>query len=101
MISIRSQLARAFKNKLQVTVSLSIMHTGKYTITGIVKYMGKEKMHIGSRYFWGDFPEFEVSDKSDIYGKWKVSPGKMRPAIRSKIPESISRSFASAVIEKL
>ena len=70
-------------------------------VRGAVKYMGKEKMHIGSRYFWGDFPEFEVSDKSDIYGKWKVSPGKMRPAIRSKIPESISRSFASAVIKKL
>ena len=41
MISIRSQLTRAYKNKHQVTVSLSIMHTGKYTITGIVKYINK------------------------------------------------------------
>ena len=41
MISIRSQLARAFKNKLQVTVSLSIIQTGHYTITGIIKSINK------------------------------------------------------------
>ena len=41
MISIRSQLTRAYKNKLQVSVSLSIMHTGKYTITGLIKSINK------------------------------------------------------------
>ena len=41
MISIRSQLTRAFKNKLQVTVSLSIIQTGHYMITGIIKSINK------------------------------------------------------------
>lgn len=70
-------------------------------VRGAEKYVGKAKMHIGSRYFWGNFPEFDVTDKSDIYGKWMVSPGKMRPAIRSKIPESISMSFARKLLEVL
>ena len=67
-------------------------------VRGAQKYMGTAKMHIGSRYFWGNFLHFEVTNKFDIYGKWKVAPSAMRPAIRSKIPESISSSFANAVI---
>ena len=48
MISIRSQLTRAFKNKLQVTVSLSIIQTGHYTITGIIKSINKYTITIRS-----------------------------------------------------
>ena len=68
-------------------------------VRGAQKFMGKAKMHAGSRYFWGDFPEFEVQDKSGIYGKYKLPPSSMRPAIRSKIPFSISHEFARKLLE--
>ncbi len=68
-------------------------------VRGAQKYMGTAKMHIGSRYFWGNFPEFGVQDSSGIYGKYKLPPSKMRPAIRSKIPFSISHAFAMKLLE--
>ena len=66
-------------------------------VRGAQKFMGKAVMHIGSRYFWGDFPLFSVGDAKDIYGKWKMPPSVARPILRSKIPLSISRSFSRAV----
>ena len=66
-------------------------------VRGAEKYAGKARMHIGSRYFWGNFPLFSVGDTDDIYGKWKMPPSKDRPALRSVIPLSISRAFAQCV----
>ena len=69
-------------------------------VRGAQKYVGKAKFHIGSRYFWGTFPNFTVTNKEDIYGKSYVAPSKDRPAIRAKIPLSISRAFAKTIIER-
>ena len=66
-------------------------------VRGAQRYVGKAKSHIGSRYFWGNFPPFIVESTGDIYGKWKMPPSKDRGAVRSKIPLSISRSFAKAI----
>ena len=66
-------------------------------VRGAEKYVGKARMHIGSRYFWGNFPLFSVGDADDIYGKWKIPPSKERPVLRSVIPLSISRAFAQCV----
>ncbi len=66
-------------------------------VRGAEKYVGKARMHIGSRYFWGNFPLFSVGDADDIYGKWKIPPSKDRPVLRSVIPLSISRAFAQCV----
>ena len=35
-------------------------------VRGAEKYVGKARMHIGSRYFWGNFPLFSVGDADDI-----------------------------------
>ena len=66
-------------------------------VRGAQKHVGKAKSHIGSRYFWGDFPPFTVENIDDVYGKWKMPPSENRAALRSKIPLSISRGFASAI----
>ena len=70
-------------------------------VKGAQKYIGRAQMHIGSRYFWGTFPSFNVANAIDIYGKQKVPPSIDRPAFRAKIPLSISRSFAKAIAEAL
>ena len=41
IISIRSQLTRAFKNKLEVKISQAIPTSGYYTIAGIIKSINK------------------------------------------------------------
>ena len=66
-------------------------------VVGAQKYMGKARMHIGSRYFWGNFPAFTVDEAQDTYGKYNLFPGPNRPAIRSLIPYSISRAFGLAL----
>ena len=70
-------------------------------VRGSQKYMGKAIMHIGSRYFYGNFPMFNVDDTSDIYGKTKMPPSKNRASLRSKIPLSISNAFAKSVINAM
>lgn len=70
-------------------------------VRGAQKYVGRAKSHIGSRYFWGDFPAFTVEGTDDIYGKWKMPPSKDRAALRSKIPPSVSRCFAKTVIDAM
>jgi hypothetical protein len=66
-------------------------------VRGAQKYMGKARMHIGSRYFWGNFPWFSAGNAEDIYGKWKMPPSDDRGGLRSVIPLSISRAFAESV----
>lgn len=66
-------------------------------VRGAEKYVGKARTHIGSRYFWGNFPLFSVGNADDIYGKWKMPPSKERAALRSVIPLSISRAFAESI----
>ena len=69
-------------------------------VRGSQTYMGKSKMHIGSRYFYGNFPLFTVDkNTTDIYGKWKMKPSKDRAILRSIIPESISFAFANEVLK--
>lgn len=70
-------------------------------VRGAQEYVGKAKMHIGSRYFWGNFPLFMVEDRNDIYGKWKMSSSENRSALRSKIPLSISHAFSNKIMEIL
>ncbi len=70
-------------------------------VRGAQKYVGKARMHIGSRYFWGNFPLFSVGNADDIYGKTNMPPSKDRAALRSVIPMSISRNFCEAVMEAL
>ena len=66
-------------------------------VRGAQKYVGKARMHIGSRYFWGNFPLFSVGLADDIYGKWKIPPSEDRGVLRSVIPLSISRALAESV----
>ena len=63
--------------------------------------MGKSKMHIGSRYFYGNFPLFTVDKKIQLIfmEKWKMKPSKDRAILRLIIPESISFSFANEVLK--
>lgn len=68
-------------------------------VRGAQKYVGKADYHIGSRYFWSNIPYFYTGDFQDIYGKWKLSPSPDRPAIRSKIPFSISDSLRRYLVE--
>ena len=69
-------------------------------VRGAQPYVGKAKQHIGSRYFWGVYPEFNVVEANDLYGKWLLPPSPDRPAIRSMIPLSISRAFGKALQTK-
>lgn len=66
-------------------------------VRGAQKYVGKARMHIGSRYFWGNFPWFSVGNADDIYGKWRMTPSQDRGVLRSVIPLSISRALAESV----
>ena len=61
------------------------------------RYVGKARMHYGSRYLWGNFPDFIFLMTGDQYGKWKLPPTKNRPALRSVIPYSLSRSLAEVM----
>jgi len=70
-------------------------------VRGAQKFTGKARMHIGSRYFWGNFPLFDVEDRNDVYGKTEISPSASRPALRSKIPLSISLAFGRAITEAM
>jgi hypothetical protein len=49
----------------------------------------------GSRYLWGEFPLMDP-DRKKCYGKWKLSPTKDRPAIRSEIPAELSKALCQA-----
>lgn len=54
--------------------------------------LGPPKKHVGSRYLWGNFPDF-ISPH--VYGKWKLSPSPDRSALRSCIPYSLSQALCA------
>jgi hypothetical protein len=59
-------------------------------VRGAQKFVGKAREHKGSRYLWGNYPDFELyGTVIDIYGKGKSN----NPTIRSIIPYSISRGL--------
>ena len=66
-------------------------------VRGAQQYVGKADFHIGSRYFWGNFRFEYTGNGNDVYGKYKLPPGKNRPAIRSKIPKSISEDLMKII----
>ena len=67
-------------------------------VMGARKYfkplLGNPKKKVGSRYLWGEFPIFECKP---CYGKWKLSPSKNRPALRSLIPYELSLALCLAI----
>lgn len=66
-------------------------------VRGAQKFVGKAREHKGSRYLWGNYPDFTVEKNMLLYGKWKMSPSPQRAALRSIIPYPISRGFGEAV----
>lgn len=60
-------------------------------VRGAIPYfkpiLGKPVKKVGSRYLWGEFPIVDIEAQ---FGKWKLSPSKDRPALRSLIPYKIS-----------
>ena len=63
------------------------------------KYIGKSVSHIGSRYFYGNFPGFNVDSNNDIYGKTNMKPSKDRAMLRAVIPYSISLALGKKLKE--
>jgi hypothetical protein len=57
-------------------------------------FLGSPMKKVGSRYLWGNFP---ICDVKDVYGKWKISPGPDRPALRSLIPKELSFAICKAI----
>jgi hypothetical protein len=68
-------------------------------VRGAQRFVGKADFHIGSRYFWSsvDFKIFWKQGSGDVYGKYKMSPHRERPAMRSMIPYSIARALEEAI----
>jgi len=66
-------------------------------VRGAQKYVGKAREHKGSRYLWGNYPEFSVEDSPELYGKYRMSPSSDRPIIRSLIPYSIARGLGEVL----
>ena len=60
-------------------------------VRGAVKYVGHENYKIGSRYLWTNMElALKNEEFNDSYGKYKMPPSPNRPALRSRIPYSIS-----------
>ncbi len=60
-------------------------------------FVGPAKTHYGSRYLWGEFPDFMVPYSGDEYGKWRQPPSEERTATRSMIPYSLARGLAESI----
>jgi site-specific DNA-cytosine methylase len=71
-------------------------------VRGAVKHfkpiIGSYKKKVGSRYLWGEFPIFWAKPE---YGKWRLPPSENRPALRSKIPYSLSLTLAVTIEREL
>jgi len=69
-------------------------------VRGAVRYFkplfGDYRQRCGSRYLWGNFPEFPCDHKK-CYGKQKIPPSPMRKALRSKIPYEISLNLCKSI----
>lgn len=67
-------------------------------VSGARKYfkpfLGEYKKKVGSRYLWGEFPDFECKP---VYGKWKLPKTDDRPALRSLIPYNLSMALCRAM----
>jgi len=61
-------------------------------------YLGDYKKRCGSRYLWGNFPEFSCDHKK-CCGKQKVPPGRFRAERRSKVPYEISMNLCLSIEE--
>ena len=64
------------------------------------QYIGKYKKHCGSRYLWGNFPEFSCTHKK-CYGKQKMGPRPDRKELRAIVPYEISVNLCWAVEKAL
>ena len=95
------QALRLFNHVYEIVSRVKPKYFIIENVRGAQKYVGKARMHIGSRYFWGDFPPFTVEGTDDIYGKWKMPPSEERASLRSVIPLSISRRFCQTVTDVL
>lgn len=60
-------------------------------------FLGEYKKKVGSRYLWGNFPDFECKP---VYGKWKLPPSKDRTALRALIPYELSLAVCVACEHK-
>lgn len=67
-------------------------------VRGAVPYfkplLGPPVARFGSRYLWGRFPILWAPHE---YGKWKIPPSPMRPALRSLIPYSLSLALCRSI----
>lgn len=66
-------------------------------VRGAIPYFstifGPVQKRCGSRILWGKFP---ICDPAPGYGKWRLPPSPDREALRSIIPEQISRAVCIA-----
>jgi site-specific DNA-cytosine methylase len=63
-------------------------------VRGAIKWLGKEKMKIGSFYLWGNFPKIK---NCKITWRKKESYGSHESQLRAKIPYEISLCVAEAI----
>ena len=69
-------------------------------VRGSMRYLDPifgEHRRYGSRYLWGDFPEFECDLSAHSRKKWYMSPSPDRPALRSKIEYELSEALCLAI----
>lgn len=73
-------------------------------VRGAIPYFeplfGKPKKHCGSRYLWGNFPDFPCEYKK-CCGKHKVPGGKLQSETRAKVPYEISLNLCRAIEDEL
>lgn len=68
-------------------------------VRGAQKWVGMAREHKGSRYLWGNYPDFDVLNSKELYGKMHVTSSKNRAILRSIIPYPISRSLGDKLRE--
>ena len=89
-----------FDRVYEIVVELHPTYFLIENVRGARKFMPGCIGHKGSRYFWGNYPDFELfGSGDDIYGKTKLSPTPDRAIIRSMIPYSIARGLGEKLWE--
>jgi hypothetical protein len=63
------------------------------SVVWITPLLDRPRKRVGSRYLWGEFPPF---DSPHVYGKSCLGTRKDRPALRAKIPYSLSLGLCAA-----
>jgi len=87
---------------LEKTIEIIHVVKPKYwvieNVSGARKYfkpfLGDYKKKVGSRYLWGNFPDF---DCKPVYDKWKLPKTDDRPALRGLIPYELSIALCRAI----